>query len=87
MYEFFDRLVNVVLPRIRDFQGVSEGSFDENANFSLGIREQIIFPEIDYDKVDKINGMDITIVTTSNNKKNVKELLSLLGMPFKRAES
>ena len=87
MYEFFDRLVNVVLPRIRDFQGLSDSSFDQSGNFSLGIREQIVFPEIDYDKVTKIGGMDITIVTSSAKKEEVKELLALLGMPFRKSES
>ena len=86
MYEFFDRLVNVVLPRIRDFQGLNSSSFDKEGNFSLGIREQIIFPEIDYDKVSKVNGMDITIVTSAKKKEEVKELFILLGMPFKRTE-
>ncbi len=84
MYEFFDKLINVVLPRIRDFQGISPFSFDKNGNFSLGIREQIIFPEIDFDKVTKINGMNITIVTNSTKKEEVKELFSLLGMPFRK---
>ena len=87
MYEFFDRLVNVVLPRIRDFQGVGDSSFDQSGNFSLGIREQIIFPEIDYDKVTKVGGMDITVVTTSTKKKEAKELLLLLGVPFRKSES
>ncbi len=87
MYEFFDRLVNVVLPRIRDFQGLNDFSFDQSGNFSLGIQEQIVFPEINYDKVTKIGGMDITIVTTSGKKEEVKELLVLLGMPFRKSES
>jgi len=87
MYEFFDRLVNVVLPRIRDFRGVSDFSFDKNGNFSLAVREQIVFPEIDFDKVTKINGMDISIVSSSRKKEEVKELLLRLGMPFKKSES
>ncbi|HDZ77052.1 MAG TPA: 50S ribosomal protein L5 [Candidatus Omnitrophica bacterium] len=83
MYEFFDRLVNVTLPRIRDFRGVSKSSFDQNGNYSMGLKEQIIFPEIEYDKNQRIQGMDITIVTTANTQKEAKSLLRLLGMPFK----
>jgi len=85
MYEFFDRLINVVLPRIRDFRGVSESSFDKYGNFSLGIREQIIFPEVDFDKVARTNGMDITIVTNSEKKEEVRELFALMGMPFRKS--
>lgn len=85
MYEFFDRLVNVAIPRIRDFRGLSPKSFDGRGNYSLGVKEHIIFPEIDYDKVLKILGMDITIVTTARTDEEALELLSLLGMPFRRA--
>lgn len=83
MYEFFDRLVNVALPRVRDFKGVSGKSFDGRGNYSLGIREQIIFPEIDYDKLDKIKGLNINVVTTAKTDEEGKALLGLLGMPFK----
>lgn len=83
MYEFFDRLVNIALPRVRDFRGVNSRSFDGRGSYTLGIKEQIMFPEIDYDKVDKIKGMDITIVTTAKTDEEGKELLKLLGMPFK----
>jgi len=83
MYEFFDRLVNVALPRVRDFKGVSGKSFDGRGNYSLGIREQIIFPEIDYDKIDKIKGLNINVVTTAKTDEEGKVLLGLLGMPFK----
>jgi len=83
MYEFFDRLVNVALPRVRDFKGVSGKSFDGRGNYSLGIREQIIFPEIDYDKIDKIKGLNINVVTTAKTDEEGKALLRFLGMPFK----
>ena len=83
MYEFFERLVNVALPRVRDFKGVSGKSFDGRGNYSLGIREQIIFPEIDYDKIDKIKGLHVNIVTTARTDEEGKALLGLLGMPFK----
>ncbi len=83
MYEFFDRLVNVALPRVRDFRGVSGKSFDGRGNYSLGIKEQIIFPEIDYDKIDKIKGLNINIVTTAKTDEEGKALLKLLGMPFR----
>lgn len=83
MYEFFDRLVNVALPRVRDFKGVSGKSFDGRGNYSLGIKEQIIFPEIDYDKIDKIKGLNINIVTTAKTDEEGKALLGLLGMPFR----
>ena len=83
MYEFLDRLVNVALPRVRDFKGVSSKSFDGRGNYSLGIKEQIIFPEIDYDKIDKIKGLNINIVTTAKTDEEGKALLKLLGMPFK----
>lgn len=82
MCEFFDRLVNLSLPRIRDFKGVSAKAFDGRGNYALGIREQIIFPEIDYDKIDKIKGMNIVIKTTAKTDEEAKELLKLLGMPF-----
>jgi len=84
MYDFFDKLVNVVLPRFRDFRGVSRDSFDGRGNYSLGMREQIVFPEIDYDKVDKIRGLEVTIVTTANNDDEAMTLLELMGMPFRR---
>lgn len=85
MYDFLDKLVNAVLPRIRDFQGVPWDSFDGRGNYSLGIREQIIFPEIDYDKIDKIRGLQVTIVTTARTNEESRRLLELLGMPFRRA--
>jgi large subunit ribosomal protein L5 len=84
MYEFLDRLINVAIPRIRDFRGVPAKSFDGRGNYTLGITEQIIFPEIDYDKIDKIRGMNITIVTTAKTDKEAFELLQAFGMPFKR---
>lgn len=83
MYDFVDKVVNAVLPRVRDFRGVSPKSFDGRGNYTLGIKEQIIFPEIDYDKVDKVRGMNITIVTTAKTDEEARELLRLLGMPFK----
>jgi large subunit ribosomal protein L5 len=83
MYEFFSRLVNIALPRVRDFKGVSGKSFDGRGNYSLGIREQLIFPEIHYDKIDKVKGMNIIIVTTAETDEEGKELLKLLGMPFR----
>jgi large subunit ribosomal protein L5 len=83
MYEFFNRLVNVTLPRVRDFKGLSGKSFDGRGNYALGIREQLIFPEIHYDKIDKVKGMNIVIVTTAKTDEEGKELLKLLGMPFK----
>jgi large subunit ribosomal protein L5 len=83
MYEFFNRLVNVTLPRVRDFKGLSGKSFDGRGNYALGIREQLIFPEIHYDKIDKVKGMNIVIVTTAKNDEEGKELLKLLGMPFR----
>lgn len=84
MYEFFDRLVNITIPRIRDFRGTSPDSFDGRGNYNLGIGEQIIFPEIDYDKVEKIKGMNITVVTSAKTDEEGLELLRSLGMPFKR---
>ncbi len=83
MFEFLDRLVNVALPRVRDFRGVSEKAFDGRGNYTLGIKEQIIFPEIDYDKIDKIKGMNITIVTTAKTDEEARFLLRRLGMPFR----
>lgn len=85
MYEFFDRLVNAALPRIRDFRGCSTKAFDGRGNYSLGVREQLIFPEIDYDKVDRIRGMQINICTTAPTDEEGKRLLELLGMPFARS--
>jgi len=82
MYEFLDKLMNVVLPRMREFQGVSPNSFDGRGNYSLGLREQIIFPEIDYDKIDKLRGLEISIITTAKTDEEGRQLLSLLGMPF-----
>ncbi len=84
MWEFLDRMINAALPRIRDFQGVSANSFDGRGNFSLGIREQVIFPEIEYDKVDRIRGLQITVCTTAKTDEEGKRLLELLGMPFTR---
>ena len=82
MYEFLDRLVNLALPRVRDFRGVSANSFDGRGNYALGIKEQIIFPEIEYDKVDKVRGMDVIIVTTAKTDEEARELLRLFNMPF-----
>ncbi len=84
MYEFFDRLINIALPRIKDFRGISGDSFDNKGNYALGLNEQTIFPEIDYDKVKKIQGMDIVIVTAAKSKEESYELLKLFGMPFKK---
>jgi large subunit ribosomal protein L5 len=83
MYEFFDRLVNIALPRVRDFKGVSGRSFDGKGNYTLGVREQIIFPEIDYDKIDKIKGLNVTICTSAKTDEEAKALLGHLGMPFR----
>lgn len=83
MYEFLDRLVNVTLPRVRDFKGISGKAFDGQGNYSLGVKEQLIFPEIDYDKVDKIKGLNITIVTTAKTDAEGKALLKLMGLPFR----
>ena len=82
MYEFADRLINIALPRVRDFRGVKANSFDGRGNYTMGIKEQLIFPEIEYDKVDKIRGMDIVFVTTANTDEEARELLRLFGMPF-----
>ena len=86
MYDFRERLVKVVLPRVRYFRGVSAKSFDGHGNYSLGFSEQIVFPEIDYDKVDKTRGIEVTITTSAKNDKEGKKLLELLGMPFKKDE-
>ena len=85
MYEFLDRLFNIALPRVRDFRGINPNSFDGRGNYSLGIKEQLIFPEIDYDKIDKIRGMDIIMVTTAKTDEEARELLTLMGAPFIRA--
>jgi len=84
MYEFFDRLVNIALPRVRDFRGVSQRSFDGGGNYTLGLKDQLIFPEIDYGKVDKTRGMNVTIVTSAKTDEEARELLALLGMPFSK---
>ncbi len=84
MYEFFDKLVSVSLPRVRDFRGISKKSFDGRGNYTLGVKEQLIFPEIDYDKVSKVRGMDIVIVTTANTDEEARELLTQFGMPFQK---
>ena len=82
MYEFMDKLMNIALPRVRDFQGVSDKAFDGRGNYALGIREQLLFPEIDYDKVEKVRGMEMIFVTTAQSDEECKELLRLMGMPF-----
>ena len=84
MYEFMDRLINLALPRVRDFRGVNPNAFDGRGNYALGIKEQLIFPEIEYDKVDKVRGMDIIFVTTANTDEEARELLAQFGMPFKK---
>jgi len=85
MYDFFDRLVNIVLPRVRDFRGLSPRSFDRRGNYTLGIKDQLVFPEIDYTKVEKSRGMNITIVTSAQNDKEAYALLKKMGMPFSEA--
>lgn len=85
MYEFLDRLINIALPRTRDFQGVSPNSFDGRGNYTLGLRDQLIFPEIEYDKIDKLRGMEISVVTTARTDQEARRLLQLLGMPFKKS--
>ncbi len=85
MYEFFDKLVNIAIPRIRDFRGIPSSSFDGRGNYSLGLKEQLVFPEINYDKIDKIRGMDIVFVTTAHTDEQALELLKLFGMPFERS--
>ena len=87
MYDFLDRLVNLALPRVRDFRGVPASSFDGRGNYALGIKEQIIFPEIEYDKIDKIRGMDVIIVTTAKTDEEARELLRLFNMPFEKQEA
>lgn len=84
MYDFIDRLFNVALPRVRDFRGINPNAFDGRGNYSLGIKEQLIFPEIDYDKIDKVRGMDVIFVTTAKTDEEARELLSLMGAPFQR---
>ena len=84
MYDFMSKLINLCLPKIRDFRGVSHKSFDGRGNYTLGIKEQLLFPEVDYEKVDRVRGMDITIVTTASNDQEAKELLEALGMPFRK---
>ncbi|SKB78355.1 large subunit ribosomal protein L5 [Lachnospiraceae bacterium] len=84
MYEFLDRLVNLALPRVRDFRGVSANSFDGRGNYALGIKEQLIFPEIEYDKIDKVRGMDVIVVTTAKTDEEARELLRLFNMPFEK---
>lgn len=82
MWAFFDRLVNIALPRVRDFRGISANAFDGRGNYTLGLKDQLVFPEIEYDKIDKLRGMEVTIVTTANNDDEARALLKLLGMPF-----
>ena len=84
MYEFLDKLISIALPRVRDFHGVSKKAFDGRGNYTLGVKEQLIFPEIDYDKVSKVRGMDIVIVTTANSDEEARELLTQFGMPFQK---
>lgn len=84
MYDFIDRLINLALPRVRDFRGVNPDAFDGRGNYALGIKEQLIFPEIEYDKIDKIRGMDVIFVTTANTDEEARELLRLFGMPFRK---
>lgn len=84
MWSFLDRLINVALPRVRDFRGISPDSFDGRGNYTLGLRDQLIFPEIEYDKIDKLRGMEITIVTTAKNDEHARTMLKLLGMPFRK---
>jgi large subunit ribosomal protein L5 len=84
MYEFLDRLISIALPRVRDFKGVNPNAFDGRGNYTLGVKEQLIFPEIEYDKIDKVRGMDITFVTTAKTDEEARELLALMGMPFSK---
>ena len=84
MWAFMDRLMNIALPRVRDFRGISSNAFDGRGNYTLGLREQLVFPEIDYDKIDKLRGMEISIVTTARNDEEGRQLLQMLGMPFKK---
>ena len=85
MFDFLDKFMNIALPRVRDFRGVNRNSFDGRGNYSIGVKEQLIFPEIDYDKIDKIRGMDIIVVTTANSDEEAREFLALMGMPFANA--
>ena len=85
MYDFLDKFMNIALPRVRDFRGVNRNSFDGRGNYALGVKEQLIFPEIDYDKIDKIRGMDIIITTTAHSDEEAREFLALMGMPFANA--
>jgi large subunit ribosomal protein L5 len=87
MWSFLDRLVNTALPRVRDFRGVSGNAFDGRGNYTLGLRDQLIFPEIEYDKIDKLRGMEVTIVTTAKNDDQARIMLQLLGMPFSKKEA
>jgi len=87
MYDFLDKLINAVLPRIREFQGVSPNSFDGNGNYTLGLKEQIVFPEIEYDKIDKVRGLEVSIITTAKTSEGGRHLLELLGMPFAKEEA
>lgn len=84
MYEFLDRLINIALPRVRDFRGISATSFDGRGNYAFGVKEQLIFPEVDYEKIDRIRGMDIIIVTTAKTDEEAREMLTQFGMPFKK---
>jgi len=84
MWSFLDRLMNIALPRVRDFRGISPDAFDGRGNYTLGFREQLVFPEIEYDKIDKLRGLEVTIVTTATNDDHGRELLHLLGMPFRK---
>jgi large subunit ribosomal protein L5 len=84
MWAFLDRLMNIALPRVRDFRGISPNAFDGRGNYTLGLREQLVFPEIEYDKIDKLRGMEISIVTTARNDEEGRQLLQMLGMPFKK---
>lgn len=86
MYEFLDKLMNLALPRVRDFHGISATGFDGRGNYTLGLKEQLIFPEIEYDKIDKVRGMDITIVTSANSDEEGRDLLALMGMPFEKQQ-
>jgi large subunit ribosomal protein L5 len=87
MWAFLDRLLNMALPRVRDFRGVSANAFDGRGNYSLGLRDQLVFPEVDYDKIDKMRGMEVTIVTTAGNDEHARALLQMLGMPFGKKEA
>jgi large subunit ribosomal protein L5 len=84
MWSFLDRLVNIALPRVRDFRGISADAFDGRGNYTLGLREQLVFPEIDYDKIDKLRGLEVTVVTTARTDDEGRQLLQMLGMPFKK---